>query len=307
MVDILETAQETLNVSSCGKQAEAIKRSMPEWTLPKAGRHDAQKLGHIAPKGLDQDLLGRDSPGFAYDPKRQRELPKWHMGTAAQRPPAAPNKFPETYNDLIGNIPDSQFAKYKSVKVGFGVAARDAPSNNPDCCGFPTGRLSPGPQRYKPEKGNGQYSIRLAHAPHIDHIPPKFSLRSRTRLIEGISQTGEKVGPGTYPLPPACGEQPTSTKQSLPLWNICKQDRFIPKREHQPANLWADGDKAQKEKNCRTFNSSPSWSMGRSTRQQAQRLARCTTNLDLGPVGQMEKPWKSHPSIVPRRQIVKFT
>jgi hypothetical protein len=304
-MDILEHAQETLNVSSCGKQAEAIKKSMPEWTLPKAGRDDVKKV--FLSKKLGQDLIGKDSPGFVYTPLRQRELPKWGFGTAAARPPMAPNKYPEPYNDLIGNIPDNQVAKYKSVGIGFGVAARDAPSNNPDLEGFPAGRLSPGPQRYKPEKGNGQYSIRLNHAPGIDHIPPKYSIRKRTKILEHVSQTGEKVGPGTYPLPAACGAQPSSEKASLPLWNINKQDRFIEKRVHQPANLWADGDKKQLEKNCRAFNSAPSFSFGRSTRQAAQRISRCVSVLDLGPVGQMDKPWKSHPTICPRREIVKFS
>ena len=35
-----------------------------------------------------------------------------------------------------------------------------------------------------------------------------------------------QVGPGTYPLPDACGKQYESDKKSIPIWSCCKKDRF---------------------------------------------------------------------------------
>lgn len=302
-MDKLASCSESIFVSSHGVQADSIKRSNPSWTLPKASRDEVKKV--FLSKDLSADLIGRDSPGFNYSPKRQLELPKWGFGTARQRPLAKQNKYNEPYNDLIGNVPDSQAFKYQQRSCRIGTCARDVACNSPDFCGFPPGTISPGPQRYNPDKAPPCF--RLAHAPGIDNIAPSFSIRQKTKILEHVSQTGAKVGPGVYPLPDACGEQPSSVKPSLPRWNICKQDRFQERRKMPDAGRLWDGMKDQKEKNCRAFNSAPSFSFGTSTRGHQQRVARCQSDLDKGPSAKLGRLPVEQPNIAPRKEIVKYS
>lgn len=310
VMEILDI-QESLFVPSCGTQADSVKRSNPIWTMPKAGRDERTKV--FLSKKQPQDLIGKDSPGFPYTPKRQRELPKWGFGTAAARPPAKANKYNEPSNDLLGALPDSQAFKFTYSNCVFGNIPRDAPSNSPDFEGYPAGAISPGPQRYKPAQGarfgtgNATYCVRMGHAPVIDHIPPSYTMRKKTKILELESQTGVKVGPGLYPNPEACGMQHSSEKRSLPMWRINRHDRFGDNSRIRDAGRLWDGFKDQKEKNCRSYSSAPSFSFGTSTRGHQQKVARCTTKLDEGPSAFMDKPWKSHPEIATRKEIIKYT
>eukprot|EP00933_Yihiella_yeosuensis_P036585 TRINITY_DN3034_c1_g2_i1.p1 TRINITY_DN3034_c1_g2~~TRINITY_DN3034_c1_g2_i1.p1 ORF type:complete len:338 (-),score=45.40 TRINITY_DN3034_c1_g2_i1:637-1560(-) len=302
-MDRLEEAQETLNVSSCGRQAEGTKRSNPSWTLPKAGRDDVKKV--FISKKHPQDLLGRGSPGHVYQPKRQRELPKWGFGTAEARPHLAPNKYPEQSNDLVCALPDSGKFKYPSRTAAIGTCPRDVISNAPDLEGFPKGVCSPGPQRYRIDKCPPAF--RLAHAPEADKIPPSWTMRPKTEIIEHKSQTGPKVGPGTYPNPAACGAQASSEKPSKPIWSCCKTDRFPKKiQKNDSGRLW-DGEGKKKIQFSRSFSTPSSFSFGTSTRFHAQKVAPALTPLDRGPAGLMGHPRKDHPSIPPRKEILKYT
>lgn len=301
-MDTLDNAVESLTFPSCGPQVEATKRSQPQWTLPKASRDDVKKV--VISKKHPQDLLGKDSPGFVYNPKRQRELPKWGFGTAEARPPLGGARYPESSSNLTGTIPDPLPFKYgNSRSARIGTCPRDVITNAPDLNGFPAGAISPGPQRYHPERAPP--CVRLAHAPKVDEIPPAYTMRPMTKIIESISQTGPKVGPGSYPIPSGSGPQPD--RKSQPLWSICKQDRFVHKIEHgDSGRLWdAQGD--QRMRYNRTFSASPSFSFGTSTRGQAQRLAPAVTTLDKGPVAQMKQMHHSHPKLAPRREIIKYT
>eukprot|EP00928_Gymnodinium_smaydae_P067264 TRINITY_DN50204_c0_g1_i1.p1 TRINITY_DN50204_c0_g1~~TRINITY_DN50204_c0_g1_i1.p1 ORF type:complete len:345 (-),score=49.87 TRINITY_DN50204_c0_g1_i1:129-1058(-) len=300
----LAAQAEMLKLSSHGVQADSTKRSNPRWSQSKATRDNEKKV--FLGKKLAQDSLGRDSPGFAYEPRRQREDPKWGFGTAAQRPPMAPKKYNETYNDLVGNIPDSQIFKYQHRSAGFGSLPRGAMSNAPDLCGFPSGRISPGPQRYIPNKAS-TYSVRLGHAPEIDQIPPSYTIRPKTKLMASDCQTPAKVGPGIYPVPEACCEQASSVKPSLPRWNICKRERFPESKKLPDDGRWWDGMKDQKEKNCRQYNSAPSFSFGTSTRGHQLKVARCTTKLDAGPAADMAKLHVSAPDLAPRKEILRYS
>lgn len=301
-MEALEAAVESLSFPSCGPQADGTKRSQPQWSLPKAGRDDVKKV--FISKKHPQDLLGRDSPGFVYSPKRQRELPKWGFGTSAARPPVAGAKYPESSNDLVGNIPDSQLFKYGQRTASIGTCPRDVISNAPDLAGFPKGAISPGPQRYNPQRAPP--AVRLAHAPKVDEIPPSYTMRPKTKIIEQESQTGPRVGPGIYPVPDACGQQAASTKKSLPQWSLHKVDRFQNVRHHDSGRLW-DGTGDRKLQYNRTFSASPSFSFGTSTRGQAQRVAPALTALDKGPVSQMPHRSQSHPQLAPRREVIKYT
>lgn len=301
-MDILQEAQESLDFPSCGRQYDGTKESKPIWSMPKASR-DTEKKVFISNKH-SQDSLGRDSPGFVYEPQRQKELPKWGFGTSAARPPLSKSKYPETSNNLLNNSPDFLKFKYKSRTAGIGVCPRYAASQAPDFNGYPMGAISPGPQRYDPQRCPP--AVRLAHAPKVDEVPPKYSLRPRTKIRELESQTGPKVGPGSYPIPAACGEQPTSTKVSLPQWKLNQVDRFPEKRQHDSYRLW-DAEGQQKIQYNRTFSSPPSYSFGTSTRGHVAKVAPVRTQLDAGPAGSMGPPHKEHPPLPPRREILKFS
>jgi len=297
----LEEARESLDFPSLGKQAEGMKRTNPLWTLPKAGRDDVKKV--FISKKMPQDLLGRGSPGAIYEPKRVRTTPSWTFGVA-DRPGPGKAKYPESSNDLTQVTPDSQPFKYGDPTAAtIGTCPRDVVTNAPDLNGFPVGRISPGPMRYN--VANCPPATRLQHAPGCDQVPPKWSIGHRTKIRELESQTGPKVGPGTYPLPDACGKQYESDKKSNPTWSCCKKDRFPKKaREHNTGRLW-DGEGKKKAQFNRTCSAPPSFSFGTSTRFHAQKLARCLAPADA-------KAFSSQPKIVPpsldpRREIVRFT
>lgn len=285
-----------------GVQADSTKRTLPIWTMTKATRYQDQKM--FLGNKFKQDVVGRDSPGPVYDPKRQREDPKWGFGTGAARPPAKANKYNEPYNDLVGNIPDSAPFKFASRSCVIGSLPRNARSNAPDLKGFPQGLISPGPQRYNLDKAPP--CIRLGHAPSIDQIPPSWSMRSRTKMNEDVCQTGTKIGPGYYPNPQACDPQADSTKRSMPQWSCCNNDRFKTKLSHDNGRLW-DGFKEQKEKNCRLYNSAPSFSFGTSTRDHQKKVARCTTKLDEGPKGEMGHFTTRAPTLPTRKAMMKWS
>lgn len=302
----LEAATESIFFESCGIQPEGLKTSEPQWSLPKASR-DTEKKVFISKKH-PQDLLGKDSPGPVYIPKRQKELPKWGFGTAAARPPVAAAKFPEASNDLLFALPDSQVNKYMNRSVSIGPCPRSACCNSPEFEGFPAGAISPGPQRYKPEKGN-TFVHRMSWAPDADSIPPKYSIPKNTnKVLEGeVSQTPARVGPGSYPVPEACKPQPRSEKPSLPQWSFAKTARFPTPHQHGDAGRLWDGMGDGKIAFNRAFSSPPGYSFGTSTRQHYKKTMRMMMPSDHGPAAKMEKPRKDHPSVASRKDILRYT
>mmetsp|Transcript_77093 Transcript_77093/g.216311 ORF Transcript_77093/g.216311 Transcript_77093/m.216311 type:complete len:306 (-) Transcript_77093:143-1060(-) len=301
-MEILETAQETLFFPSCGKQHDGTKESKPVWTMPKASR-DTEKKVFISNKH-QQDLLGRDSPGFAYEPKRQKDLPKWGFGTSVARPMLSKPQYPDSSIDIIGKTPDALRYKYKTTSAMISTCPRNAEANSPDFEGFTCGKISPGPQRYKVQ--SCPPCVRLGHAPGIDKIAPKYTMRPYTKILEHQSQTGPKVGPGVYPKQSACDEQADSTKPTLPQWKINRRDRFEEKKKHDSYRLW-DGHGTKKEQYNRTFSVAPSFSFGTSKRAQAQKVAPMHTPLDKGPVATMAKPSMSTPSLPSRREVLRYS
>lgn len=221
-----------------------------------------------------------------------------------KRPHIGGARFPETYNDTNCRQPDSQVFKYPIKSASIGTCPRDVITNAPDLKGFPAGAISPGPQRYNIDKCPP--GVRLAHAPEADVIAPKYTMRPKTKILEHKSQTGERVGPGHYPTPEACGVQASSVKATLPIWNINKQDRFAKKIGGASYRLW-DGMGEKKVQYNRTFSSPASYSFGTSTRFHAQKMARSDTPLDRGPAGEMEPLKVFQPSMAPRREIIKYT
>jgi len=301
-MDVLQDAQETMFFPSCGKQHDGSKETRPIWTLPKASRDTSRKV-FISNKH-QQDLLGKDSPGFAYEPKRQKELPKWGFGTADARPPLIKPQYPDSSNDVIGKTVPALKYKYKNQSAIISTCPRNAESNSPDYHGFVAGKISPGPQRYNIQPCPP--CVRLAHAPDADKIPPKYTMRPMTKIIEHESMTGPKVGPGTYPLPDACDKQPASTKPSKPQWKVCRHDRFPEKKRHDSYRLW-DGEGNRKEQFNRTFSTPPSFGFGTSTRDMVKRLAPAMTPLDRGPAGKLPPAHVSTPSLPSRKEMMKYS
>mmetsp|Transcript_117575 Transcript_117575/g.379470 ORF Transcript_117575/g.379470 Transcript_117575/m.379470 type:complete len:308 (-) Transcript_117575:240-1163(-) len=299
----LEDAQESLFFPSCGTQAEAMKKTSPSWSLPRAAR-DTEKKVFISNRH-PQDLLGKDSPAFAYSPKRQRHLPQWGFGTAAARPALAKPKYPEASNDLIGTTPDSQQLKYCSKKAVILRSSRDAAYYAPDFDGFPAGAISPGPQRYTPAASMPGH--RFSHAPEVDRIPPKYTMRPMTKPPTQDSQTPARVGPGLYYVEEACAPQAKSEKPSKPQWSVNRTERFAKRAEKKEAGrLWDGlGDRARQFN--RTYSSSPSFSFGTSTRGHQKKVAPARTQLDKGPSARMDKPWQSHPTLPLHKEVMRYS
>jgi len=301
----LEAAQESMFFPATGKQPESVKPSAPIWSIPTASK-DSERKVYISEKHK-QDVVGRDSPGPVYIPRRQRSLPSWQFGTALARPPLSMNKYPSSSNDLMGTLPDGQVFKYESLTAAIGTCPRFGKGvNSPDYCGFEVGKVSPGPQRYMPTKAS-TYSHRLSWAPDIDHSSPSYTMRVKTKVKDLPSSTPLKVGPGMYPVPEACMEQASSEKASLPRWSFAKNPRFPkPSMLDTAGRLW-DGDGQQKILNTRSFSRSPNYSFGTSTRAHRKKVAPIITPLDMGPAEDLGKVVHDHPTIGPRKEIIKYT
>jgi hypothetical protein len=301
----LEVAHKALFYQGCGPQADSLKKSELQVSFPKASR-DTEKKVYISEKHK-QDVLGRDSPGPVYIPKRQRSLPSWGFGTAAARPPPALANYPESSNNLIGTLPDGQVFKYPSVTAAIGACPRfGAGINQPDYNGFEVGKISPGPQRYSPTK-ESTYCHRLAHSPSADHLPPKYTMRQKTKILELESQTPPKVGPSSYPCQEACQPQARSEKPSKPRWSFAKEARFpVPLVHGEAGRLW-DGDGQKRIHYNRAYSLPPSYSFGTSTRQHRKKVQPVLTHGDGGPADDFGKPHHSHPTLPPRKEVLKYT
>lgn len=307
-----DAAATMVTVSSCEKQHDSTKRSCPQFSVPKAGRDQRAKVW--LSKKHPQDLLGRASPGPEYTPNRMRELPKYSFGTAPQRPPQTKPRYPETTNDLLHSSPDGRDAKHpffgapsmaqhKAVTdpsgkgATIGASSRHNKINAPDLCEFPLGGISPGPQRYHPERGP---PIRMAHAPKVDNLPPAYSMGLKTEILGSKCQTPARVGPGIYPVQEACGEQPKSENPSLPKWKLYKNERFPHKKQWSDhGRLW-DGEGEKKIRFQRSFSAAPSFSFGAAQRAATHRVARVMTSLDGGPAATMPRTREPHPVLPPR-------
>lgn len=295
-------AEEPLFYTGCGAQAESMKRSLPRWSQGKETRDGAKKI-YISEKHT-VDSVGRDAPGHEYTPKLDSAMkspPRWGFGTSLARPPLAGARYPDPSNDLLRNPPAMK--TYPKRAAAITTCPRDAPVLTPDLDTFPAGAVSPGPSRYN--LGSAPFACKFSWAPNIDHVPPKYSMRPKTQIIEAKSQTGEKVGPGCYPLPAAVGEQVSSEKPSKPLWSFSKSERFGKSALHKdPGRLW-DGMGDKKLKFARSF-SAPSFGFGSASRDQMKRVAPCYTGKDKGPVAEMA-PWRTKaPSIEPRKEVIRY-
>jgi len=301
----LEAAQQSLFFPSTGPQAESVKPSEPRWSIPKASRECDHKV--FISKKHPQDLLGKDSPGPVYVPRRQRSLPSWGFGTAIARPKPAGAKYPESSNNLLGTIPDGQVFKYGSKTATISTCPRFGSGvNQPDYDGFEPGKISPGPQRYSPSKAS-TYSHRLSWSPEADQIPPKYTMRLKTKIISAQSQTPAKVGPGIYPVAEACSPQARSEKPSLPRWSFSKTERFPTPLVHGDAGRLWDGEGKGKINFNRAYSCPASYSFGTSTRQHRKKVTPMIMTSDLGPAEDLGKVKHEHPTLPTRKDVIKYT
>jgi len=280
-MDKLEASAFVLSTTTMGPQADSKVPNQPVFAFAKETRDGREKV--FMSKKHPQDLLGKDSPGPVYSPKRQTFQPQFGFGSSQARPMLGGPQYPEPSNDLTGvTLKTTALSKYKSQpSMCIGASTRHAQVNAPDMCAFPMGRESPGPMRYKAESINGAY--RFTHAPKIDHSAPAYTIREKT-YPPGAKDTGDtpaKVGPGAYTINGGFGEQLLSTKASLPKWSVPKVDRFQKSERHRAdsGRLW-DGGGDKKLKFSRSFSASPSVGFGTSTRGAAQRAGIVRTSLD---------------------------
>jgi len=296
----LEHLAESLSFPSCGKQAEGLKQSLPSWSLGKETRAAAKKV--FLSNDLKQDLLGLDSPGFEYEPKRSKTAPGWSFGNAKARPPVSKARYPEASNDLLYTSPGdcAVKVKYCAKTPSIGNCPRSSVSNAPDLDAFPLGGDSPGPMRY-----GGHYKPVFRHAwsPGCDTIPAKYTMRPRTKILSAESQTGERVGPGIYPVPAACAPQAKSTKKSLPTWSFGKAERFPTASGTAPGRLW-DGT-GEKKLTFSRAHSAPHFGFGTSTRDVRSKVAPLLTQADKGPSSETPSK-KKHPKLSVRKEVLKF-
>merc|ERR1719263_722807 len=188
--------------------------------------------------------------------------------------------YPESSNNLIGVTTDPQVFKYESKTASIGTCPRFGSGvNQPDYDGFPPGAVSPGPMRYKPS-ADSTYCHRMSHCPGADNIPPRYSIRKKTKIIELESQTPAKVGPGQYPIAEACGAQPSSEKPSRPQWSFSKKPRFPEPHVHGAQNLWHDGDGKRAQQFNRSYSTPASYSFGTSTRGHRKKVGNIITAAD---------------------------
>jgi len=295
----LEEAREPLVVSSCGVQHDSEKESKPSWCWSKGASRDADKKVFISKKQT-QDLLGKESPGFRYTPKRQRHQPSFRFGTAEARPPLKKASYPESSNDLLARSIDHTKCKCRSKSAVVLQSSRDSAYYQPGFDGFPSGAVSPGPQRYNPSSSVPGH--RFSHAPNVDKIAPKYSMRPATKDLSAESQTPERVGPGLYKVPEACAEQRRSEKPSLPEWSVNKTDRFPKKaKERNSGRMWdGSGDKARQFN--RAYCSAPSFSFGTSTRDRQAKVAPVP-----GSAAVSMKTSHSHPSLPVRKDVMRYS
>jgi hypothetical protein len=281
-MDALEAAASVLIPTSNGPQADSRIVNQPVFSFPKETRKGREAV--FISKKHPQDLLGKDSPGPAYTPKRMTHQPKFGFGSSAARPMLANAQYPEASNDLIQvELDTSTLSKYtKPGSVAIGASARQAKINAPDLEAFPMGRASPGPMRYTPNVKMGVH--RFAHAPKADQTPPSYTMRRKTKHagVKDDGETGPRVGPGTYKVDLELYEQPLSNKgATAPRWSVHKMDRNPVKEGVQAdsGRLW-DGEGDKKLRFSRVFSSPANFSFGTSTRAAAQRAGIVRTALD---------------------------
>jgi hypothetical protein len=147
----------------------------------------------------------------------------------------------------------------------------------------------------------------MSHARGADNIPPKYSIRKKTKIIELESQTGPKIGPASYPVEEACRPQVKSEKKSLPSWSFSKKPRFPEPFQHGDAKeLWHDGDGKGAQRFNRSFSQPPSFSFGSATRQNRKKAGNMILPADKGPASEPMFPLE-HPELAPRKEVVKYT
>lgn len=293
-----ELSPDSFDLKSCGKQADSVKRNSPLWKLGSETRDQAKQV--FISVSHTQDTVGRSSPGPIYRPPPINNLPKWKFGTGPSRSvhvgglreKVGEARYPETSGDLIRAHHDSQKLKFRSPqKVNFGTENRDAAKNQPGLETYPLGKSSPGPQTYDVE------GFWLEG--------PRYSCAPRSKLPETICQTPERVAPGSYPIPPAVGAQPSSVKPSLPQWSFSKSERFKTTSDRTKSGSTHDalGNAALK---FHRMNSFPSYGFGTSTREHKKKLTPNYTPADAGPKGEMPQGLVKVPSLPARKEQLRF-
>lgn len=204
-------------------------------------------------------------------------------------------KYPDPSNDIVRADVDSQPFKYENVKgMLFGTDPKGQLKNATILKNHAQafyGRHSPGPSAYLPDPKSTEKKLAFS---------VKFGAKTKVIGAEG-SGTDALVGPGHYPRTDySIGSQFLSHRRNQPVNGFSKVPKFGGRSRRsgsEPATELKEKPGSlgrQTEANRRT---EPSAGFGNATRAHFQRVSRCMTTLDLGPVALMPKAVMSHPQL----------
>jgi len=290
-------AQDSFDCRALGDQASSQKPSAPGYS--------------IGPKRFGKDLKGPKEGTKAYEILQSKSSPgpiynvpsdlgtglRYSFGCAKQRPTMKMN-FNDASVDLIGAMPDSQYAKYENTKGShFGTEARDSMKNSvltKNCPQMNFGRESPGPASYLPDT-----------APVLER-PESYMFGMKTKVPGSKCQTPVNVGPGKYKPLVAIGKQPISRYRTMSSWGFSKGSRF-PKSTQDLSILTPDPPLSSMGKQVLSrVRSAPSSGFGTATRGQVAKTFFVQVPEDKGPVATWPHAQLDHPRLPMDKTVVKW-
>lgn len=174
------------------------------------------------------------SPGPVYSvPSSLGQGLRFGFGTDEQRKhPRA--KYPDTSVDLTCAEVDSQPIKFHATKgVHFGTEGRTSTKNAEILAAHPAaeyGKASPGATEYSP-----QDDLAKKNDPAYSFGPKAARMNERPvpRISAMPTSTPRHVGPGSHPLPPSIGAQPSSARPSAPKYSFGTEERLSARSHHR--------------------------------------------------------------------------
>lgn len=292
-----ELAGDSFTMPALGKQNTSSRKNAPNYSLASCSR-DKRANVFISREASRSTPAPNASPGPVY------ELPDtWGKSGLSVKFTKGPQRvfgnwkanYPDSSNDVVGATIDSQPFRYHNVKgTLFGTDPKGQLKNATILKNHAQafyGRQSPGPQAYLPDA--------TATEKKLTHATP-FGAKTKVIGEEG-SGTDEQVGPGHYKRTDfSIGAQALSHRRNQPTFAFSKMPKFGGRKRRagsEPAtelkvNLSSFGKQVDA-----TRRSEPAMGFGNATRAHFQRVSRCMTALDVGPVATMPRAVMSHPNL----------
>jgi len=286
-------APDSFTMPALGKQMTSQRSNAPAISLSICTREKRAKqfISKKASKAVSgqspgpvydlPDTMGKHGVAFTKGP--QRVFGNWKAN------------YPDPSNDVVGAEVDSQPFKFENVKgTLFGTDPKGQLKNATILKNHAQafyGRQSPGPQAYLPDPTCTEKKLTYA---------TPFGAKTKVKNPTGGS-TDAEVGPGHYKRTDyAIGNQNLSHRRNQPTNGFSKMPKFGGKKRRagsEPTteldiNLSSFGKQVSAQR-----RSEPAMGFGNATRAHFQRVSRCMTALDVGPVALMPKATMSHPTL----------